>query len=267
MRLIDIGVNLMSRQFEGDRDEVLRRARQVNVERMILTGTDLRSSEAAAEASRREGQGVELWSTAGVHPHHASEFDDATAARLRELHRDERVVAVGECGLDYNRNFSPREAQLSAFENQLGLAAEAGLPVFLHQRDAHDEFLAVLRNAWPSLPRGAVVHCFTEGPEAAADYLELGCHLGITGWVCDERRGGDLRQAVAEIPADRLLLETDAPYLLPRNLDPKPASRRNEPRHLPAVLAAVAALRGETPGAVAAAAWEASQALFGLEPA
>jgi len=241
MRLVDIGVNLMSRQFEGDRDGVLARAREVGVGRMVITGTDLRSSEAAAEAAGREGGDVELWSTAGVHPHHASEFDDATAARLGELHREDRVVAVGECGLDYNRNFSPREAQLAAFEAQLSLAAEAGLPVFLHQRDAHEEFLAVLQNAWPSLPRGAVVHCFTEGPEAAADYLELGCHLGIT--------------------------ETDAPYLLPRNLDPRPSSRRNEPMHLTAVLAAVAALRGESPNEVAAAAWAATHAFFGLDPA
>jgi TatD DNase family protein len=267
MRLIDIGVNLMSRQFEGDRDGVLARARERGVERMIITGTDLVASEAAAQAARERAGGVELWSTAGVHPHHASDFDDATAARLRELHREDQVVAVGECGLDYNRNFSPREAQLAAFEAQLSLAAEAGLPVFLHQRDAHEEFLAVLQNAWPSLPRGAVVHCFTEGPEAAADYLELGCHLGITGWVCDERRGGDLRDAVAEIPADRLLLETDAPYLLPRNLDPRPSSRRNEPMHLTAVLAAVAALRGESTEEVAAAAWAATHAFFGLDPA
>ncbi len=267
MRLIDIGVNLMSRQFEGDRPDVLARARKARGERMIVTGTDLRSSEAAAEVTGREGAEVELWSTAGVHPHHASDFDDATAARLRALHREDRVVAVGECGLDYNRNFSPREAQLSAFEAQLGLAAEAGLPVFLHQRDAHDEFLAVLRNAWPSLSRGAVVHCFTEGPRAAADYLELGCHLGITGWVCDERRGTDLRRAVPEIPADRLLVETDAPYLLPRSLAPKPASRRNEPMHLPEVLATVATLRGTTADEIAKTAWEAAHAVFGLPDA
>lgn len=262
MRLIDIGVNLMSGQFERDRGAVLERARAAGVERMVITGTDLPSSVAAAAVA----EAADLWCTAGVHPHHASDFDEVAARRLEELHRSPGVVAVGECGLDYNRNFSPRDAQLAAFEAQLSLAAAADLPVFLHQRDAHAEFLAVLRDAWPSLRRGAVVHCFTEGPDVAADYLALGCHLGITGWICDERRGGALREAVREIPSDRLLLETDAPYLQPRDLSPAPASRRNEPENLPHVLAAVAAARGEEPEAVAAAAWAAAHRLFGLDP-
>lgn len=263
MRLIDIGINLMSRQFDRDRDDVVARARAAGVERLVITGTDLRSSEAATAAAAAGGHTC----TAGMHPHHASDLDESALSRLRELHRLPEVVAVGECGLDYNRNFSPREAQLAAFEAQLAMAAEADLPVFLHQRDAHEEFLAVLRNAWPSLPRGAVVHCFTEGPGVAADYLELGCHLGVTGWICDERRGQDLRRAAAEIPADRLLLETDAPYLQPRDLAPPPTSRRNEPANLPHVTRAVAAARGEDPEAVAAAAWAASHALFGMDPA
>ena len=175
-----------------------------------------------------------------------------------------RVVAVGECGLDFNRNYSGREAQIAAFEAQLGLAAHSGLPVFLHQRDAHAEFLAVLRNAWPSLGAGAVVHCFTDGPAEAEDYLELGCHLGITGWVCDERRGEALREAVPRIPGDRLMLETDAPYLLPRTIRPRPKSRRCEPEHLPWVLREVASLRGEEPTATAEAARRTTESFFGL---
>ena len=153
------------------------------------------------------------------------------------------VVAVGECGLDFNRDYSPREDQISAFESQLALGARSGLPLFLHQRDAHDVFLGMLRDAWPDLKAGAVVHCFTEGPREAEDYLDLGCHLGVTGWVCDEREGDALRAAVPLIPRERLMLETDAPYLLPRTIEPRPATRRNEPMHMPWVGRAVAELR------------------------
>ncbi len=156
------------------------------------------------------------------------------------------MVAVGECGLDFNRNFSPPAEQRSAFAAQIEIAAETGLPIFLHQRDAHDEFLQTLKSAWSSLEGGAVVHCFTDGPTEAQDYLDLGCHLGITGWVTDARRGEELRRAVPLIPKDRLLIETDAPYLLPQNLRPKPKGRRCEPMHLIEVARSVARLREET---------------------
>ncbi|MEM1448300.1 MAG: TatD family hydrolase [Planctomycetota bacterium] len=261
MRLVDIGVNLVSRQFESDRPAVVERAREHGVERMVLTGTTLEVSRAAAALAAADAG---AWSTAGVHPHHASEWDDATGEAIEALCARDEVVAVGECGLDFNRNYSPREDQLRAFEAQLEIASRVGLPVFVHQRDAHAELLAMLRSAWPDLARGAVVHCFTEGPDEAADYLELGCALGVTGWVCDERRGGALRDAVPAIPAERLMLETDAPYLLPRTIEPKPETRRNEPMHLPWVLREVAKLRGEEPAAVATSAWTTTNSFFGL---
>ncbi len=144
------------------------------------------------------------------------------------LAKTPEVVAIGECGLDFNRNFSTPEEQEKAFTAQLALAAELEMPVFMHCRDAHERFLALLDPWLEKLP-GAVLHCFTGSRQEALDCLERGLYLGITGWVCDERRGLELRELLPVIPADRLLLETDAPYLLPRDMKPKPASRRNEP--------------------------------------
>src|SRR5581483_1449708 len=146
--------------------------------------------------------------TAGVHPHHASAFDGDTETLLRGLHALDEVKAVGETGLDYHRNFSPREAQLFAFERQLALAVECGKPLFLHQRDAHADFLACMDNVRGRIGP-AVVHCFTGESAELDDYLDRGFHIGITGWICDERRGTHLRELVKRIPSDRLMLETD----------------------------------------------------------
>lgn len=260
-RWIDIGANLTSNQFRSDLSEVMTRARAEGVARMVVTGTDAEGTrEALALAREHDG----LWSTAGVHPHHASDVDGAVLEQLAEAAAADEVVAIGECGLDFNRNYSPREDQIAAFEAQLELGARNGLPLFLHQRDAHDTFLSILKNAWPGLNGGAVVHCFTEGPDQAADYLELGCHIGVTGWVCDERRGDALRAAVPMIPAERLMLETDAPYLLPRTIKPRPQTRRNEPMHMHWVGRAVAELRGESLQQVASRAWDTTSSFFGL---
>ena len=238
--LIDIGANLTHDSFDADRDEVLTRAADAGVTRIVITGTSVTSSVQAAALC--EAQPTRLFATAGVHPHHAADFDAHSATALRALLRNPVFVAVGECGLDYFRDYSPRAAQRAAFAAQLELAADVGKPVFLHQRDAHAEFVALLAAVRPRLV-GGVAHCFTGGPTELAAYLELGLHVGVTGWVCDERRGGDLREAVPLIPLDRLLIETDAPYLLPRDLAAKPQNRRNEPRFLPHVLERIAALR------------------------
>jgi TatD DNase family protein len=182
---------------------------------------------------------------------------------LRGLAGLAEVGAVGECGLDYFRNFSPHADQQRAFRVQLELAAECGKPVFLHQRDAHSAFKEILREFRPRLA-GGVAHCFTGDAAELDDYLDLDLHIGITGWISDERRGLHLRELVRRVPADRLLLETDAPYLLPRDLQPKPRSRRNEPRFLPHVLAAVATARGESLAAVANATTRNALQLFGF---
>lgn len=241
LELIDIGSNLTHESFRADLDEVLARARAAGVVRQVVTGADLAGScEAAAIAGRYP---AELASTAGVHPHHAASCDRAVLERLAGLLELPEVVAVGECGLDYFRDFSPRSAQRAAFCAQLELAAAVNKPVFLHQRDAHEDFTAIVREFAPRLA-GGVAHCFTGGIGELETYLALGLSIGVTGWVCDERRGEDLREAVPHIPAQRLMLETDAPYLLPRDLLPKPKSRRNEPAYLPHIASVVAALRG-----------------------
>ncbi|MGB5104974.1 MAG: TatD family hydrolase [Steroidobacteraceae bacterium] len=259
--LVDIGLNLGHDSFDHDREAVVAAAKSAGVRHMVITGSTLASTRAAIELVRADP--ATYRATAGIHPHHAREFHDHDVAELRGLMRAPEVGAAGECGLDYFRNFSPHEDQERVFRTQLALAVELGRPVFLHQRDAHDAFVAILREYLPRLP-GGVAHCFTGDERELRDYLDMGLSIGVTGWICDERRGQHLRELVARIPLDRLMLETDAPYLLPRDLQPKPKSRRNEPRYLPHILAAVAACRGEDPVAVAAATTRNSLAFFGF---
>ena len=260
MHFIDIGVNLAHDSYAGDRDAVIERAVAAGVSQLIVTGATLASSAAAIELARSQPE--RLFATAGVHPHHAGELTDSELPRLRALLHKPGVVAAGECGLDYYRNYSSPASQRLAFARQLALAADCGRPLFLHQREAHADFTAALREHGGAL-RG-VAHCFTGGEAELATYLELGLHIGITGWICDERRGQDLQALVPRIPAGRLLLETDAPYLLPRDLRPRPAARRNEPQFLPHITAMVARLRGESLEACTAHTSTAARALFGL---
>ena len=260
--LIDIGANLTHESFSVDRAEVIERAAAAGVTRQIVTGADLVSSRAASALAAAHAQ--VLWSTAGVHPHHAAGFDPARREELLELLRQPHVVAVGECGLDYYRNFSPPAAQRAAFIAQLEVAANVAKPVFLHQRDAHEDFKAILQEFHGRLI-GGVAHCFTGGVAELEDYLALGLCIGVTGWVCDERRGAELRAAVPRIPADRLMVETDAPYLLPRDLKPHPRSRRNEPMYLPHIARSIAHLRNQSLESLAASSTRTAIEIFGLE--
>lgn len=259
--LIDIGANLTHESFVHDLDEVFVRAARSGVTRFIATGTTVAGSEAALRlAGHHPGM---VWATVGIHPHHAGDFSPSAAQHLGELLSDPRAVAVGECGLDYCRNYAPTGDQRLAFEGQLKLAADCGKPLFLHQRDAHDEFLRMLRDYWPSLA-GGVAHCFTGGPAELDDYVRLGLYIGITGWICDERRGEELRRSVASLPLDRLLLETDAPYLLPRTLNLRPRTRRNEPAYLIEVQRVVAECMQQPVETVAAASSANAERLFRL---
>jgi TatD DNase family protein len=261
MDLIDIGSNLTHASFAADLDAVMSRALVAGVRRQVITGADLASSRQAVALTAAHP--ARLWSTAGIHPHHAQHFAPSQRGELTDLLQSTSVVAVGECGLDYFRNFSPPSSQRAAFVLQLEIAAELHKPVFLHQRDAHADFTAILRDFRGAFS-GGVAHCFTGGQGHLDEYLALGLHIGITGWVCDERRGLELRADVPRIPADRLLLETDAPYLLPRDLRPPPKSRRNEPRFLAHIAAAVAQLRGESRESVAAVTTRNAETLFAL---
>lgn len=241
--MFDIGINLTNSQFAHDTDDVIARAQQAGVSGMILTGTSLQDSMHALSLARRYDN---CWSTAGVHPHEASHWQEDTAEAIRDLAAAPQVVAIGECGLDFNRNFSTPAEQEHAFKEQLALATDLMMPLFLHCRDAHERFLALL-DPWLEWLPGVVVHCFTGTEAELRDYLQRGLFIGITGWVCDERRGNTLRELLPLIPAQQLLLETDAPFLLPRDLEPKPKSRRNEPCYLPHILNQVAKWRGEDP--------------------
>ncbi|AIJ08360.1 MULTISPECIES: 3'-5' ssDNA/RNA exonuclease TatD [Edwardsiella] len=228
--MLDIGVNLTNGQFSGDVPQVVARARQAGLNGMIITGTSL--TESAQALRLAQAYPDFCWATAGVHPHDAHCWSENSAADLEPLLSSSAVVAVGECGLDFARNFSTPAQQEVAFEAQLALAARIGKPVFLHCREAHARFIALLR-PWLSRLPGAVLHCFTGTRDELDACLSLGLYIGITGWICDERRGMPLRALLPHIPTDRLLLETDAPYLLPRDIQPKPKSRRNEPCFLP----------------------------------
>lgn len=260
--LIDIGINLAHESYDADRDAVIARAEAAGVVQMIVTGSSAASSRAAISLSRQHPG--KLFATAGVHPHHATELTSTVLGELGQLALEPQVLAVGECGLDYYRNYSPHAVQREAFHRQLELAAQAGKPVFLHQRDAHEDFIAILREHWAALT-GGVAHCFTGAAPELDCYLELGLSIGITGWICDERRGAHLLELVRRIPADRLLLETDGPYLLPRDLEPKPASRRNEPAYLAHVAAVVARARGEPAETLAQSSTEAARKLFHID--
>ena len=264
MQLLDIGANLGHESFRQDLDAVLQRAQAHGVSRMIVTGAS-REGSTHALALARAHPGM-LFATAGVHPHHAIDYDDTTDALLRELAQDVAVRAVGETGLDYHRNYSPPDVQRQVFERQLQIAVDLQKPLFLHQRDAHADFIALLRRYRERVP-GVVVHCFTDTGEALRDYLALDCHIGITGWICDERRGIHLRELVREIPANRLMIETDAPYLLPRTVRPAPSHRRNEPMYLKHICEEIARDRGEPVEVTAANSTATAEAFFGLAPA
>jgi TatD DNase family protein len=245
MQIIDIGVNLTHAQFDDDREAVIENAYAQGVSQMILTGTDLITSMRACElCDALDPRGTRLFSTAGVHPHDAKSWSVHEAEQLHRLASAARVRAIGECGLDFNRNYSTPVDQERAFEAQLAIAIEHRLPVFAHERDASERMLTILKAHRDALPN-LVIHCFTGDQASLHAYLDLDLHIGITGWICDERRGGHLHTLVRDIPAGRLMLETDAPFLLPRTLKPRPRRNRNEPSYLRHILEQVALHRGE----------------------
>ncbi|MFT2089431.1 TatD family hydrolase [Paraglaciecola sp. 2405UD69-4] len=239
MSLVDIGVNLTDKRLE--RTAVIERAINASVSKMIVTGSSLESSKEARTISTQYQN--TLYCTAGVHPHHAKEYTEQTTTELRALTAHPEVVAIGECGLDFNRNFSTPTEQLYAFEQQLQLACDLKLPVFLHERDAFDEQIKLLKQYRTGLV-GGVAHCFTGSSEQMAAYLDLDLYIGITGWFCDPKRGQALREAIPSLPLKNLLLETDAPYLRPKGLanNRKLDKGNNEPAYLPYIAAELANL-------------------------
>jgi TatD DNase family protein len=212
-------------------------------------------------AAIRTADELDLCASAGVHPHHARDCGPQTIPALRELARHPRIVAIGECGLDFNRNYSPHPDQEKWFVAQIELAKEIAKPLFLHSRDAHPKFSEILKS---HSVQKAVAHCFTGEREELHSYLDLGLYIGITGWICDERRGRHLIELVRDIPRDRLLLETDSPYLTPRDMHPQPKARRNEPAFLPHIARAVARALARPVEDIALETSRNARTLFGL---
>jgi len=279
MRLIDIGINLMNPSYDRDREEVVKEAAEAGVSPLVVTGSGERSSlDAALYAGKyNETNPHSLFSTAGIHPHEAKNCGTGTIGFLTELVKEKSgrgtggnsggitgpVAAIGECGLDYNRDFSPRDVQRLWFIKQVELAAELSLPLFIHERDAFADMSIILREYVKAVP-AAVIHCFTGTGDELDYYLSLGCYIGITGWICDERRGRHLRELVKNIPPSRLLLETDGPFLLPRDLPFKAKNKRNEPRFLPHIAETVALCLGKDPEKLARETYANSKKFFGI---
>ena len=232
----------MHKSFRKDREEIIEEAKKVGVSKFIITGTNVKSSQIASEYALNYPD--VLYSTSGVHPHDAKTCNDKTLNELQKIAENPSVVAIGECGLDYNRDFSPRDVQREWFEKQIKLAEELNMPLFLHERDAHEDMYNILEKH-NKIAKKAVIHCFTGTKREAENYIDLGCYIGVTGWICDMKRGKSLQEAVSVIPSDKLMIETDAPFLIPKNFDNKPKKNRNEPKYLPHILNTIANYKNE----------------------
>jgi TatD DNase family protein len=264
--VIDIGVNLLHSQFDADRDAVLRRAHQAGVQQMLITATDLTTCRLAIDFCSRSG----LFCTAGIHPHDAATAPEDFIEQVIALARHPQVKAIGETGLDFNRNYSPADRQRNIFAAQIELAVRLSMPLFVHDRDSNGEVARLLEHGGASAV-GVVIHCFTGTAAELHSYLDAGYSIGITGWVCDPKRGSGLREIVKEIPLNRLLIETDAPFLLPKTINDWPPhgvsgkhKRRNEPATLPMIAATLAQLMGVTAEELIAATTENARTLFQL---
>ncbi len=263
MQLIDIGVNLTHPSLLKEVDAVIERAQAAGVMQLVLTGTTLEDSENALNLCLRLDAGEALFSTAGVHPHEASTWNAAAARTSRDLAGQSQGAGPGRMRPGLQSRLHPATAAGALLRGTAGpgrrIAPSGVSPRTRRQRaDAGDP--ARLSRPLPA----AVVHCFTGERKALYGYLDLDLHLGITGWICDERRGLHLHELVGQIPVGRLMLETDAPYLLPRTLRPKPRHGHNEPAFLPEILRTVARLRNETPEQTALHTTATARAFFDL---
>jgi TatD DNase family protein len=262
---IDIGINLTNRQFQNDTEAILQNALDAEVSQMILTGTSVRNSEESARIASQYPR--VLFATAGIHPHDAKNFDGQSIAKLKALLQKKHVVSVGECGLDFDRDFSPRDQQEQCYKAQLELAIAVQKPLFLHERAAFTRFMAVTKDYLPQLPK-AVVHCFTGTLQEAKTYLDNGFYLGFTGAISDVNRFAHLKEVVQYVPLDRLMIETDAPFMLPKNVPKamltKYHERRNEPAFLPYVAGTIAQYKNSTLDVVAHQSTENAKVFFGI---
>ena len=239
INLFDIACNFSSDRFDNDLNEVIQRAKNNNVTKFLVVSASLKDAEKVYRIYQDNKDSC--FFTIGVHPHHANEFDSLSSSEMIKLIDEYKPHSIGETGLDFFRNISSYEEQLYAFDEQIKIAIETNLPLFLHQRDAHEDFMKIISKYKKDISK-AVVHCFTGTQKELDDYLEMGFHIGLTGWICDERRNVDLRKSLINIPIEKLMIETDCPYLIPRNLNDKPKNNRNEHSYLPHIASEIASL-------------------------
>ena len=259
MKLFDSHCHLDDEAYEEDLYEVISRAQHAGVTAIMTVGTDKESTVKAVDlADSRSG----IYSSVGIHPHSAKDCSEETLEFMGELSENPGVLAWGEIGLDYNRMFSPIEDQEKWLRRQLEVAAGRCLPVILHERDSNGRLLQILKEYEPKRTSG-VVHCFTGSRAELGEYLDLGYYIGITGIITMKGRGAFLRQMAPSIPENRLLIETDAPYLTPT--PERNRQRRNEPAFVRSVLLKLAYVRNEDPEYLSSIIWENTCRLFGLE--
>ena len=252
--MFDIGANLTSSHFSDDLDGVLSDSLAAGVEKICITSSNLEDVKNAKKITERYEN---TYYSVGFHPHNAKDFKVENLKDMATHLSDPKAICLGEMGLDFNRNFSSKEEQILCFESQLDLADSIIKPLFLHQRDAHEEFLGILDNY--KFNQNLIVHCFTGNLFELEDYLKRDFYIGITGWVCDLKRGKELRECIKHIPEDKLLIETDSPYLSPRK-----KIRRNEPKFLIDVAAEIALLRKETKESIINSSFKNSLNFFNL---
>jgi len=236
---IDIACNFTHESFKDNLDEVILNAELQGVEKFVLLCASLKDLDLIQIIRNKSPN--KFFTSAGIHPHHANEVLEINHTNL--LHKLSKIKpnAIGETGLDYFRNISPPSVQRKSFEMHIEIAKELGLPLYLHQRDSHKDFIRIIKENKDNFPK-FIVHCFTGTQKELDDYLELGAYIGLTGWICDAKRNVDLRKSIRNIPLSKMMIETDCPYLIPKNLPNKPKKNINEPKYLPHIANEIAAL-------------------------
>jgi len=259
MKIFDSHCHLDDKTYNRDLEKVIQRARSAGVTRMVTIGIDKRTSALAVSLAQSYS---EIYASVGVHPHDVKNCNESILQELVNLAQNKEVRAWGEIGLDFNRMYSPREDQEKWFHRQIEIAGQLELPMIFHERDSNGRFLEILKNNTYKNMDG-VVHCFSGTRVELNHYLDLGLHIGITGIITMKSRGTQLREMVPGIPVDRLLIETDAPYLTPS--PERNRHRRNEPAFVKSVLLKLAEVRGEDPAKLAQIVWENTCRLYGLD--
>ena len=260
MKIFDSHCHLDDKAYRKDIARVIERAHQNDVIRMMTVGVN---KETATQAVSLAEANPDLYASVGFHPHDAKQCNSDALDFMIKLAESSKVRAWGEIGLDYNRMYSPREDQERWFVRQLEIAAELGLPMIFHERDSSGRFLEILKANFKT-ESGGVIHCFSGTAQELEQYLSMGLCIGITGILTLRGRGANLREMVPQIPSNRMVVETDAPYLTPA--PEKYHTRRNEPAFVKSVLRKLAEVRNEDPDELAQTIWDITCRLYKLEP-